>query len=172
MEEIMEFPHEHEVVQEFEVIGPVTYPTKNYCIGVINISKLESIQYHKEDSGAVGPGGEDGIQYHITISYLGSSQDSDGTLTINGNAGHGLRDHYGSDKAMEAGIQQLISGISKAMQKAQLSTSPNVVDYYPMFDLGNTSLQSTFSPYARDNAVDPNEELLKEVQALLSGAKA
>ena len=26
MEEIMEFPHEHEVVQEFEVIGPVTYP--------------------------------------------------------------------------------------------------------------------------------------------------
>ncbi len=166
-----EFPHEVvKVVEELEVLGPVTYPTKNYCIGVINISKLESIQYHKEVNPNVGPGGEGGIQYHITISYLGSSQDSDGTLTINGNAGHALRDHYGSDKAVEAAIQQLISGISKAMQKAQLSTSPNVVDYYPVFDLGNTSLQSTFSPYARDNAVDPNEELLKEVQAMMAGA--
>jgi hypothetical protein len=41
-----------------------------------------------------------------------------------------------------------------------------------MFDLGNTTLRSTFSPYEKDNAVDPNEELLKEVQSLLAGAKA
>jgi len=157
--------------EELEVIGsPTNFVNKNYCIGIINISKLESIQYHKEVNSIVGPGGEQGIQYHITISYLGSQMDSDATLTINGNAGHGLRDHFQTDEAMEHAIQKLINGISMAMQKAQTSNSPFVVEYYPLFDLGNTTLRSTFSPYDRDNAVDPNEELLKQVSAMLSGA--
>tara|TARA_R100000742_G_C4233622_1_gene54668 strand:+ start:221 stop:727 length:507 start_codon:yes stop_codon:yes gene_type:complete len=154
-------PPGHEVVEvyeEMEFIGDYQ-ASRNYCVGVINISKLESIQYHRE-----------GNEYHITVSYIGSSQDADGTLTIQATSGNPLRDSYPTDQAMEHAIQKLISGISTAMQTAYLSSRSNVVEYYPMFDLGNTTLRSTFSPYEKDNAVDPNEELLKEVQALLAGA--
>ena len=160
MEAIFEEPiHEHmEVVEELEFVGAYQ-PNHNYCIGVINISKLESIQYHK-----------DGDTYHITISYIGSSQDSDGTLTINASAGNALRNHYSNDAAMENAIQKLVSGITKAMQQSYVSGKSNVVEYYPPFDLGDTTLRSTFSPYAQDNAADPNDEMLKQIIAMMSGA--
>tara|TARA_R100001510_G_scaffold3144_1_gene2414 strand:+ start:3974 stop:4465 length:492 start_codon:yes stop_codon:yes gene_type:complete len=157
IEEVME-EGPFEPFEELEIIGKYE-PNKNYCIGVINISKLESIQYHKE-----------GNEYHITISYIGSSQDSDGTLTINSFAGGDLRDHYGNDAAIETAIQKVISGITATMQSAYVSGKSNVVEYYPPFDLGTGKLRSTFSPYTRDNQSDPQDEMLKQIMAMLAGA--
>ena len=145
--------------EELQFIGGYI-PTGNYCVGVINISKLESIQYTKEPDGS----------YHITISYIGSSLDSDATLTLSSSAGNALRDNYGNDQAIEHAIQKLISSMVTAMQKSYTSSHSNVVEYYPQFDLGDVSLRSTFSPYTADNAASPQDELLKQVQALLSGA--
>ena len=146
--------------EEVEFIGEYI-PTGNYCIGVINISKLESIQYTK-----------DGSSYHITISYIGSSLDSDATLTLPFSAGNALRDNYGSDQAVEHAIQKLISGMVAAMQKSYTSSHSNVVEYYPQFDLGNVALRSTFSPYTADNAASPQDELLKQVVAILAAGAA
>ena len=138
----------------FEEIPLEPFPiTRQEIIGVINASMLESIDWSRGPAEEIGPG-QQGVTYDLVITYLNSTQTSDGHLQIrNFNAydNYGfvnvLNQKFHSYELQTKMMNQVVNGICKAIMKTHESNAQTVVHYYPPFDLGAITLRSTTNPY-------------------------
>ena len=150
--------------------------TRQEIIGVINASMLEGIQWTRREEQESGPG-QVGVTYDLAITYLNSSQVSDGHLQI---TNFNPYDAYGFVNAINAKfpttelqskmMNNVVSGISKAIMKTYESNSQTVVHYYPPFDLGPITLVSTTNPYDDASGEKGDLDFFDEILAMQAGA--
>jgi len=186
------FPSEPDPPKEFEPIDPspfekvvedfekgieqagINQEINNYCIGVINVSKIETISYEKTLESAefcCPPQTATTNIYTVVGSYINTSNDVDFSIAINsfstrsenGPAGpiedprnEGVFAQFPTEAQQENIMGVLINGITKAMQRTYDSTTQGVVDYYPPFDLGSASnMVSQVNPFQQGNSELP-----------------
>ena len=164
-------------IEEGHMFEEVFQPSiiRQEIIGVINATMLEGISWSRGPEEEVGPG-QVGVTYDLVITYLNSSQVSDGHLQIrnfNPYDAYGfinvLNQKFHSKELQSKMMNEIVSGISKAIMKTYESNSQTVVHYYPPFDLGPITLRSTTNPYedagGEKGDLDFFEEILKGAEA-------
>ena len=67
-------------------------------------------------------------------------------------------------------MNNVVSGISKAIMKTYESNSQTVVHYYPPFDLGPITLVSTTNPYDDASGEKGDLDFFDEILAMQAGA--
>ena len=149
--------------------------TGQKIIGVINATMLENIAWTRREEQEAGPE-QTVVIYDLVITYLNSSQVSDGHLQIqsmNLFSGSGFVNNVGNrfhSKSLQATMMNnVVNGICKAIMKTYESNGQSVVHYYPPFDLGDIQLVSTTNPYF-DAAGEKGEGLEEVFEEMIKGA--
>lgn len=167
-EEVLEKEFEKGIVQ-----AASNQQLNNYCIGVINVSKIETISYEKQvvtEEFCCPFQTADTNMYHVVGSYINTSNDVDFSIRIDsfstspsgGNIGDAQPrnllafSQFPTEDKQEHIMGVLVNGITKAMQRTYDSTTQGVVDYYPPFDLGSSSdMVSQTNPFQQGGSELP-----------------